>query len=322
MKKLRQVVCWLTVTISSLLITIFLVYFQIDGMVVNQIAINGVISRHGESVYMARVLGPWVCHLLQTWMPLSTAITLIGTICLASSASLWIMFGMRRERVGLGAGLALCSCALFALCSLTEDKHTYILPWDWISVLAMTMLSISLTERNISNLFLIAFAIQLFNRESVMYIAVFPILAGVLDSHPADKQKIMLGMFLGILASCTILVLRLTSQGSGGQYFTLARNLSYMVDPNWYGRYFILIAIVAIIIFLRWAWSSLLWPRTTASIITLITGATFSFGMIDEYRVWIDLMPIIVLLIASTQLNRVKQYVNKASASTIIGAID
>lgn len=246
----------------------------------------------------SRVLGPALMYLSAYANHISLPIcgTIIAAIAL-TLANAAIFVAAKHRQIS-----PVLSLTCFAAVLLLFNYETSSI-FDWIGLLTMTCFMIAICFNVNIWIFAAIFAVQLFNRESALYIPLWIVLSsvGVSKGIQINISRLLIGLGLFLFGSIAIELLRAGAIGNpiSHMYATQShmwiRNETLLGDDNWNERY----VVIGLIIWLMLAWALLRdhmenWGATGFTIAAMI-AAQLVFSQICELRVWWDLLPFAIM---------------------------
>ena len=284
-------------------------------------AAQGVLAHKPHWIaYQNRLLGPYSVYAISL-LDLSFVKALIGFSVLAIIYQTVILYALLLKFTKNNFSLTIRYIIYFSFMFLGIQDYWFY-TWDSLEAILFVLFSWGIWEKKPTLYFIFLFFVALVNKESAIFIAVFLII----DSFHIQRNKqsimpkikfisvskLLIGLFLVFLGAAYTKLIRdylfisssLLDVGNDnshkilGNHFNFFENLQTLfvknlLSPNIINSFFI----IGLIAYLSWSFNKLQEQDYKAFIImVLIIFSIFAFGLINESRIYLPLLPFIIFL--------------------------
>ena len=301
----------------------------------NQLEIDGaagILAGHPAwQAFQNRVLGPASVALFAkiTHLPFAYCYHGFGFLALVVANSIcFYLFAVRPERFYAGA-----ATVLYALLVIVYQDERWIYLWDYIDLSVMLLFAWSILNGGSLWQLLALFTVELFNRESVQFIALWIALSAVsVDTNEGrrhlriDGRRLAVGVTLMAVAYGGVYFLRHAwyvsevgdSHGAyglqelaDGQHFVFRRNLRRVSEAPGTTLVEITILLGSIFCLLGATWNRRSWQVATFLLAFIVVNLLFA--NLIEMRIWFTLLPFLLCLLDQLhEASRVQKRVGSA----------
>ena len=261
--------------------------------------------------YQNRLLGPYLVYFISKMgFSYSTALN-IFTLFMVVFQNILLLFLLKKKDVSFNNALAVIF--IYSLLFLLV-QHKWLYTWDSIDAIIFTLFAYGIIQEKSLRYFLLIFFIELLNRESALFIALYIVIDSFhfepskLQLNLRSKTKLVVGFFLivfGIVYTQFIRHYLFVSRSNNmpdtsheliGNHIYVFKNIKYLFLYN-----FLSIDIINSVFFIGTLAYLIYRARsyTAAQIKALliycvIMANILIFGLINESRVYIEVLPFLI----------------------------
>jgi hypothetical protein len=298
-------------------IAVYKVLLQIHAVNFEYLASLAQDVLHGNAywrAYQNRLLAPGAVYLISL-AGISYAAAYKIFILLSVTAQNLLFFGLLR-RLGVVPGRALTWTAIYSLLFvLVQDQWFY--PWDLVDALVFTLFAYGVFTAQPLSFFLCLFGVEIFNRESALFIALYIIIdafdfASITRFRLQSRLKLVVGSLLlagGMIYTKLIRDALFVINPRGmldsshallGNHITFFHNIKMILFSNLFTTDIVNSAFILGTV-CYWLFFILDYTDTGIKALLIYLAMTVNiaiFGDINETRMYIILLPFILFLIA------------------------
>ncbi len=279
-------------------------------------AVHGILSGHPEwKAYQNRLLGPETVY----WVSRLTGLTFTATyqaFCFAmlfvANATCYFLFHSHTKRPELAWAYTVAYLGLF----IAFQDASFLYLWDYIDLTVMLLFAWAVVMgRGSPGQLAALFAVELLNRESAQFIALWIVISSIHYRTGAkfkiDPVRLLAGVILGVTGSLWTSFLRnhwcIAETGvvprkeiyefAGGQFFMLRVTFDLLREFPSVATVTILILFLALAYPLYQSWSALAERAWQVGLIVgVLAAANLCLAFILELRVWFGMLPFLPCL--------------------------
>lgn len=270
--------------------------------------------------YQNRLLGPSIVYLISK-IGVSYSFALIIYIFLMTALQNLLLYFLLRK-MNISCHNALIWVSLYSFAFLLVQYHWFY-PWDSIDAIIFTLFAYGIFQGKSLRYFLLLFCVELLNRETALFIALYIIIDsfhfGPVNNrfYLASKKKLIIGIFLILFGAIYTKAIRdylFISRHNGlpdtaheliGNHIYLISNLKNLFFYNLFSlkvinTSFILGTIVFLIYYVK------LYTDAQIKLLLVycaIVANILVFGLINETRMYIILIPFLIFFIVFVDRN-------------------